>query len=159
IHGFTSWPRFAHHVEAIADGDSLTSAFEAAADAIVSGDLDRVRALLDAHAGLSGHRSTRDHHSTLLHYVSANGIEDFRQRTPPNIVAIAELLLDRGADVNAESDAYGGHSTTLGLAATSMHPEKAGVQIALLELLLARGANIEQQGLTGNGMNAVVGCL
>ena len=31
-------------------------------------------------------RSSREHRSTLLHYVSANGIEDFRQRTPPNIV-------------------------------------------------------------------------
>lgn len=159
IHGFASWPRFAHHVEAMADGGSLTASFEAAADAIVTGDIARVRALVDARPGLVEHRSTRDHHSTLLHYVSANGVEDFRQRTPTNIVEIAEFLIDRGADVNAESDAYGGHSTTLGLAATSLHPEKAGVQIALLELLLNRGANIEQRGQASNRMSAVVGCL
>src|SRR5689334_22472020 len=113
IHGFASWPRFAHHVETIADGASMTAAFESAADAIVAVDIDRLRALLEANHGLVRHRSTRDHRSTLLHYVSANGVEDFRQRTPPNIVAIAELLLDRGADVNAESDAYRGHSTAL----------------------------------------------
>ena len=89
-------------------------------------------------------RSSREHRSTLLHYVSANGIEDFRQRTPPNIVDIARLLLDAGADVNAESDAYGGHSMTLGLVATSVHPEAAGVQIELMELLLDRGAMIER---------------
>jgi hypothetical protein len=27
--------------------------------------------------------STRAHRSTLLHYISANGVEDFRQKTPP----------------------------------------------------------------------------
>jgi ankyrin repeat protein len=68
-------------------------------------------------------------------------------------------VLDAGADVNAESDAYGGHSTTLGLAATSIHPERAGVQIPLLELLLERGANLEQRGQAGNGHGAVLGCL
>src|SRR5258708_68383 len=53
-------------------------------------------------------RSTREHRSTLLHYVSANGVENFRQKTPKNIVEITKLLLKAGADVNAESDAYGG---------------------------------------------------
>jgi hypothetical protein len=159
LHGFDSWPRFAHHVETMADAGALTTAFESAVDAIVDGDLAALRRLLDAHPGLTQVQSTREHHSTLLHYVAANGVEDFRQKTPPNIVAIAELLLDRGADVNAESDAYRGHSTTLGLAATSIHPENAGVQIPLLDLLLARGANIEQRGQAGNGHGAVLGCL
>ena len=133
--------------------------FEAAADAIVSGDIATLRALLREHPGLARARSTREHRSTLLHYVSANGVEDFRQITPQNIVEITKLLLDAGADVNAESEAYGGGSTTLGLAATSIHPEQAGVQIELLELLLARGAEIEKPGLTGNQHSAVWGCL
>ena len=159
IHGFASWPRFAHHVETMAKADATTVHFERAVDAIVTGDIETLRHLLREHPDLVHARSTREHNSTLLHYVSANGVEDFRQKTPPNIVSIAELLLDSGADVNAESEAYGGHSTTLGLAATSIHPENAGVQIPLLELLLARGANIEQQGQAGNGHSAVVGCL
>lgn len=33
--------------------------------------------------------------------------------------------MDAGADVNAESEACGGRSTTLGLTATSYHPEAA----------------------------------
>jgi ankyrin repeat protein len=99
-------------------------------------------------------RSLREHRSTLLHYCSANGVEDCRQRTPANIIAIARLLLDAGADVNAESDAYGGRSTTLMLAATSVHPERAGVQIPLLELLLERGAAID----AGESSDVVV-CL
>src|SRR5207244_2325668 len=92
---------------------------------------------------------------TLLHYVSANGIEDFRQKTPKNIVEITKLLLDAGADVNAESTAYGGGSTTLGLAATSCHPENAGVQIPLLELLIERVAVIDGP----EAGRAVTGCL
>src|SRR4030095_2705051 len=81
--------------------------------------------------------------STLLHYVSANGVEDFRQKTPKNILEITKLLLKAGADVNAESDAYGGRSTTLGLTATSWHPENAGVQLPLMEVLIEHGALID----------------
>ncbi|HEX3577322.1 MAG TPA: ankyrin repeat domain-containing protein [Thermoanaerobaculia bacterium] len=143
-HGFASWPKFAKHVEALQHAASPDSKFEQAADAIVSGDIDALRRLLDESPELIVQRSSREHRSTLLHYVSANGVEDFRQRTPRNIVEIMRLLLDAGADVNAESDAYRGHSMTLGLAATSVHPEVAGVQIDLMELLLARGAMIER---------------
>ena len=55
---------------------------------------------------------------------------------------IAALLLNTGADVNAIADVYGG-STTLTLAATSVHPERAGVQTALLQLLLDHGATVD----------------
>ena len=127
-------------------------------DAIVTGDAAALRKLLHAHPELVRARSTRDHQSTLLHYVSANGVEDFRQKTPPNIVEIARILLDAGADVNATSEAYGGGSTALGLAATSVHPEQAGVQIPLLETLLEHGARIEQGAATGN-WSAVTSCL
>jgi ankyrin repeat protein len=153
-HGFASWPKFARHVEDLQHAGSPDAQFEQAADAIASGDITTLRRLLDESPELIRQRSSRDHRSTLLHYVSANGIEDFRQRTPPNIVDIARLLLDAGAEVNAESEAYGGHSMTLGLTATSVHPEAAGAQIALLELLLDRGAMIER--MPGE---AVRGCL
>ncbi len=127
--------------------------FERAADAIVAGDLDEVSTLLKENPELARARSVRDHRSTLLHYVGANGVEDFRQKSPTNIVAIASLLLDSGAEVDAESDAYGGGSTPLLLTATSVHPERAGVQIPLLELFLSRGAVIDRNG------SAVVACL
>jgi ankyrin repeat protein len=158
VHGFASWPRFVEHLSQLAT-PGTAAAFEAAVDAVVDGDLDALRALVARHPDLVRMRSSREHHSTLLHYVSANGVEDYRQKTPPNIVAIARLLLDAGADVNAESEAYGGHSTTLGLTATSIHPERAGVQLALIDLLVARGANLDQRGQAGNGHGAVVGSL
>ena len=154
-HGFASWPMFAKHLEALAHANSPVSKFELAADAIVNGDAATLARLLKENPQLVRARSTREHRSTLLHYVSANGIEDFRQKTPNNIVEIANLLLASGADVNAESDAYGGRSATLGLTATSCHPEDAGVQIPLMELLIDRGAIIDGP----DGGSAVVDSL
>jgi ankyrin repeat protein len=157
-HGFASWPAFAAHLAALQDEATPTAHFEAAVDAIVAGDAGTLQRLLHAHPELARARSTREHRSTLLHYVSANGVEDFRQVTPQNIVEMTELLLAAGADVNAVSDAYGGGSTTLGLTATSMHPEQAGVQIALLETLLRHGARVDGEQ-AGNRHGIVLGCL
>lgn len=150
-HGFASWPRFVEHLEALSGANTPVSRFEAAVDAIVAGDLPTLNRLLREHPELARARSSRDHGSTLLHYVSANGVEDFRQKTPANIVEIAKLLLDAGADVGAESDAYGGGSTTLGLTATSCHPEEAGVQLELMDVLIRYGAAID--GSTGSAVN------
>jgi ankyrin repeat protein len=158
-HGFASWPKFAAHLESLADTGSAVFRFEQAADAIVRGDTSRLARLVAEHPGLVRARSTRDHRSTLLHYVSANGIEDYRQKTPKNIVEIADLLLRAGADPDAASDAYGGGSTPLGLTATSVHPETAGVQIELLKTLLAHGAKVDKEGAGGNGHGAIEGCL
>jgi ankyrin repeat protein len=154
-HGFASWPKFARHLEGLARAHSPVSAFENAVDAIVKGDMATLEKLLGENRTLVRARSMREHRSTLLHYVSANGIEDFRQKTPKNIVEITKLLLEAGADVNAESDAYGGRSTTLGLTATSCHPEAAGVQLPLMELLIEHGALIDGP----DGGSAVNGCL
>jgi hypothetical protein len=143
-HGFASWTRFARHVEERSRADSEVSAFERAADAIVSGETAALERLLAANPGLVRERSTRDHRATLLHYVSANGVENYRQKTPANIVAIARRLLDAGSEVDAEAEVYGGGATTLGLVVTSAHPRAAGVQHALADLLIERGARIER---------------
>ena len=158
-HGFASWAKFAKHIKGLERSNSPVTNFEAAVDAIVSGDAAKLKQLLHQYPELVRERSTREHRSTLLHYVSANGVEDFRQKTPRNIVEITQILLDAGAEVDAESEAYGGGSTTLGLVATSAHPKQAGVQITLLEMLLERGASMEHPGSTGNGHSAVWGCL
>ena len=138
-----SWPKLIEYLDALEHRDPAVQRFEQAIDAIVTGDIDTLRALLLAAPSLVQQRSSRAHASTLLHYVSANGVEDSRQVTPPNIVDVTRLLLDSGVSVDAASNAYGGDSTTLGLTATSAHTRLAGVQIALLDLLIDRGAVID----------------
>jgi ankyrin repeat protein len=148
-HGFASWPAFVRHLERLAA--STGHPFEAAADAVVNGGLGSLKALLAQHRGLVTSRSSRTHRATLLHYVAANGVEDFRQRTPVNAVEIAKWLLTQGAAVDALAETYGGGQaqTTLNLLVSSEHPAAAGVQPALVETLLDFGAAIN--GLEDDG--------
>ena len=141
-HGFESWPKFVRHVEALARANSPVTQFELAADAIAAGDAATLASLLRDHPQLVRARSTRVHRGTLLHYVGANGVEDYRQKTPPNAVAILRILLAARAEVDAVADMYH-QDTTLGLVATSIHPLLAGVQQELMEALLAAGAAVE----------------
>src|SRR4029077_225533 len=117
-HGFESWPKLVKHIEALVRGNSQASQFEAAADAIVAGDAATLERLLHENPELIRARSTREHRATLLHYISSNGVEGYRQITPKNAVKIAGILLKAGAQVDAEADVYGGGATTLGLVAT-----------------------------------------
>lgn len=142
-HGFASWARFADYLRARMQAHSVQAQFEAAVDAVVGGDATLLRQLLTAQPALVRTRSMREHRATLLHYVAANGVENYRQKTPPNAVEIAGILLQAGAAVDATAHAYGGEATTLGLAATSGHPERAGVVEDLLSMLLDNGAAIE----------------
>ena len=158
-HGFESWPKFAKQLEALARKSSSVLRFEAAADAIVSGDATTLKRLLREEPELISKRSTREHNATLLHYVAANGVEGYRQKTPKNIREITEILLNAGAEIDATADVYGGGCTTLGLAATSLHPERAGVLEALLQILLDHGASVEQPSIAGNRQSIVTGCL
>jgi hypothetical protein len=141
VHGFTTWGALVRHVEALRSPESAVARFEASVDAIVSGDMPALERLLAEHPELAHERSTRSHGATLLHYVSANGVEGYRQRTPPNVVQVAKLLLRAGADVNATAECYGGGDTPLGLTSTSVHPAEAGVMTDLLATLTEAGAD------------------
>jgi len=157
-HGFESWPRFAKHVTALSRDNSPVAQFEAAADAIVTGDLTTLRRFLQHSPELIQARSNREHRAMLLHYVGANGVENFRQKTPKNAVQVAEVLLRAGAEVDAMADMYGG-STTLGLVATSVHPFLAGVQNTLIDTFLNHGADIDHPTGAGNQQCIVNGSL
>ena len=109
--------------------------------------------MLGANPELVRARSTRVthfdppvHRATLLHYVAANGVEGYHQKSPRNAVAVAELLLRAGAEVDALADMYGGQCTTMVLLVSSCHPAEAGVQLALVDTLLDFGAAIEGRG-------------
>lgn len=143
LHHFASWPKLLRHIESVEQRDPAVLRYERAAEAIVSGEVETLRELLEAHPVLAHQRSTRAHRSPLLHYVSANGVEDYRQRSPANAVEVARLLLDHGAEVDATSEAYGGGSTALALVSSSQPPRRAGVQIPLIDVLLERGAAVD----------------
>jgi hypothetical protein len=140
-HSFDTWPRFTYYVEQLSRGNGDTGPFESAADAIVTGDLSKLESLLRGDSDLIRARSARSHRATLLHYVAANGVEDFRQLTPPNAVEIAQSLLAAGAEVDALANTYGGGTaqTTMNLLVSSVHPATAGLQPALVEALLDNG--------------------
>src|SRR5688500_4939412 len=116
-HGFESWAPFAAAVETPADADPVRREFESAADAVVNGDLATLESLVRGNPDLVRTRSARVHGATLLHYVAANGVEDFRQKTPPNALAIARFLLEAAAEVDGRANTYGGgkYETTMNL--------------------------------------------
>jgi hypothetical protein len=155
---FESWGHLEAWVEEASCTDSRVSSFEAAAVAILTGDTSGLHSLLRLYPSLIRHRSMRRHHGMLLHYIAANGIE-FRGHYPDNMPEILEVLLEAGAEVNAQAAMYGSGDTTLGLVATSIHPAKAGVMKGLIDRLLAAGALIDAPDAMGKRQLAVNACL
>jgi ankyrin repeat protein len=158
-HGFLSWPKFVTHLESLSQARSTISAYEQAVTAIVTGDAVTLRRLLDEHPRVIRARSTREHGATLLHYVSANGVEGYRQVSPVNAGEIAEILLAAGAEVDAVAEVYEGRCTPLGLVATSAPPFAAGVQKQVIDVLLDHGARMDLPGSAGHNGGLLRSCL
>jgi ankyrin repeat protein len=150
---FPDWPSLAAYVEAISQDGPLFE-FESAVEAVVNGDLPALEDALQRNPALVRARSSRVcffdppvvHRATLLHYVAANGVEQYRQKTPPNAIEIARALLQAGAEPDALADMYGAECTTMSMLISSSHPAEAGLQVPLVELLLDFGAAIEGRG-------------
>ena len=133
-----STPRF--------DDPAFAAVFEPAADAVVDGDVDRLRALLREHPELATARSSRPHRCTLLHYLAANGMEGERQRTPANAVEVIKVLIGAGSDPNASCYTYRGGpgETTAGLLAGSAPPRDAELTLPMLAALARGGARLNE---------------
>ena len=144
-YAFESWDDVATFAAGVR-GDGPSATFERAVEAVVSGDVTALRRMLSEHPELARARSPRRHHATLLHYVAANGVENVRQRTPPNAVEVAKTLIDAGADVDALADMYEQKCTTMSMLVSSAHPANAGLQAALAETLLDAGAGRDGPG-------------
>jgi hypothetical protein len=138
----------------VADDDRIDQQLMLRAVAVVdAGDAAELRRLLSAHPGLVHARVASDdgryagyfHHATLLHHTAGNAMPP---KPPPNVVEIARILLDAGAEVDARTD--GGPAqpndpgwTTLGLAATAGDDGIGANADALIDLLVARGADVD----------------
>ncbi len=151
FYSFEDWHALAGHLDAILAGGAVFR-FESAIEAVIDGDLPALQALLAADPELVRARSTRVthfdppvHRATLLHYLAANGVENYRQRSSANAVEVARLLLDAGAEPDSLADLYGGQCTTLSLLVSSSVPSLQ-VQLGLAELLLDRGAAVDGAG-------------
>jgi len=152
---FSDWEALAAFVGQATKPGSAVALFESAVDAVVGGDVDTLQSLLREHPELIQARSTRIthfdpplHRATLLHYVAANGVEGYRQKTPKNAVEIARTLLSAGADPDSLADLYGQGCTTMSLLVSSSHPADAGLQPALVDVLVDFGASVEAVGST-----------
>jgi len=153
-YGFDNWARLKHHVET---ADRVARfhphpRFDDAVAAIDAGDLERLRSLIASDPALVHARTNLEPPygyftgATLLHHVAGN--PDRGRFTgalgplPQNIVAIARLLLDSGADVDAMTLGPNG-GTTMDLLITSKQASDDGVSGPLMDLLLERGAALD----------------
>jgi ankyrin repeat protein len=144
-HHFEDWLALVAFANAVATDPGIQR-FEAAVESLIAGDTATLGAMLREYPELVHARSARRHKATLLHYIAANGVENARQQTPPNSVAIATLLLDAGAVPDALADMYDHKCTTMSMLVSSTPPHRAGLQLALAETLLAYGAALEGPG-------------
>lgn len=162
---FLDWDRLIDYVEAVRQPGSRMWRFERAVEAVIDGDIATLKRLLQEDRELVRTRSTRvthfdppRHGAMLLHYLAANGVEGYRQRSPKNAAAVAELLIEAGADPDDLCHAYGGECTTMALLVSSTPPDRAGVQVPILKVLIDSGASMTPTG-EGNWTSPVITAL
>jgi ankyrin repeat protein len=153
-YGCESWAQLKDRVERGKQIARIKShpQFEDALGALRSGDVNRLRVLLVKHPDLIRARTNLQppygyfSAATLLHHVAANPGWD-RPR-PKNIVEVARLLLEHGADANA-STLGPTRSTTMGLVITSKQASDADASGPLIQLLLEFGAKLDLKASGG----------
>ncbi|MDX2181111.1 MAG: ankyrin repeat domain-containing protein [Bryobacteraceae bacterium] len=162
---FLGWAALTEYAAAVANRESPTYRSEVAVEAVIDGDTPALRQAIERDPAIVHARSTRRcpfdppvHRATLLHYLAANGVENHRQRTPPNAMEVLDLLLDAGADPNSTASLYGGKCTVLSMLVSSGPPAEAKLQTALAERLIERGASVEPLG-TGHWTSPVATAL
>jgi len=126
--------------------------FAAAVELIYAGDAEGLKRHLAAHPALvkqtaagAGHKEySRGYFKdpTLLHFAAFNPWWDPEVAMPEQIVAVTRVILEAGAAVDAESGEDPDWMwTTLGLVTSGNKPAEAGVQAAMIGLLIEHGAD------------------
>jgi ankyrin repeat protein len=162
---FEDWAALTRYADAMTRRESPAYDFESAVEAVINGDVLALRSLLGARPELVRERSTRvthfdppEHRAMLLHYLAANGVEGYRQKSPSSAVEIAKTLIEAGAEPDALVWAYGGECTTMALLVSSSPPHDAGVQVPLVHTLIDFGAAVEPRG-SGNWTSPLMTAL
>jgi hypothetical protein len=146
--GFQSWARLKRHIEKPTLSDQLNlphheriedAAFRRAVDLIDAGDAIGLRAWLSDYPKLVHQHIVFEgwnyfHNPTLLEFVAENPVR--HGTLPKNIVAVAKVILDAGADSDKLE-----MNETLALVATGSVPRECRLQIPLIDLLCVRGAD------------------
>jgi hypothetical protein len=115
--------------------------FRAAVDLLDRGDAEGLRGYLARHPGVVHQRVAFGgddyfREPGLLEFIAENPVR--HERTPPDIVDVAKVILDAGAA--ADSRAI---DATLGLLASGRVVRECGVQVALIDLLCDHGARAD----------------
>jgi hypothetical protein len=131
---------FAGPDDALACQRTQDPAFERALERIERADVHGLRRLVAEVPSLVHDRSRFGHGATLLHHLTANGVEVRRQVVPSNAPRLAMVLIEAGADAGATMHAYGGEWTVRDLLDTSAHPATAGVVRDFHHVLNVAGA-------------------
>ena len=146
--GFPNWARLKRHIEkpTLTDQHGLPhheriedSTFRRAVDLIDAGDAAGLRAYLRQHPKLVHQRIVFEgtnyfHNPTLLQFIAENPVR--HGVLPENIVEVAKVILDAGAD-SEKSEL----NETLMLVATGSVARECRQQIPLIDLLCDRGAD------------------
>jgi hypothetical protein len=143
--GFPSWAKLKRHIETPTLADRLDlphheriedPTFRRAVDLIDAGEAAELRALLQQNPKLVHQHVLMEGGNyfqtpTLLEFVAENPVR--HGRLPSDIVEVARVLLEAGPDLASKNEA-------LGLVATGSVVRECKVQIALIDLLCAYGA-------------------
>lgn len=116
-----------------------SGAFQQALELLDDGDAEGLRAHLARHPDLVRQRARFEganyfREPTLLEFVAENPVR--HDRLPPNIVAVARVILDAGASADIAAI-----NRTLGLVGSGRVPRERGVQVPLIDLLCDHGAD------------------
>jgi ankyrin repeat protein len=148
--GFQSWARLKRHIEKPTLTDRIDlphheriedAAFRRAVDLIDAGDAVGLRAWLSEHPKLVHQHIVFEgwnyfHNPTLIAFIAENPVR--RGALPKNVVEVASVILDAGADRDKSE-----MNETLALVATGSVPRECRLQIPLIDLLCDRGADPE----------------
>lgn len=145
-HGFPSWTRLKRRIDHPVASDQMhlphqerieDKAFRYAVNLLDAGDVPGLRAHLDDHRELVHQQVVFEggnyfRQPTLLEFVAENPVR--KGVLPANIVEVARVILEAGADQSARNE-------TLMLVATGRVPGECGVQLPLIGLLCEYGAD------------------